>query len=166
MSKAAARALQPPRIAPAGASTLDDVRALFRDYEAAFAGGAAQCFADFEDELAALPGDCALPLGGILLARDGHGKPVGVVAFRQLEPGVAEMKRLYVRPEQRGRGLGRRLVEAVLREAAARGYGAVRLSTVPAAMRAADALYQTTGFRPIASYPGAACGAQCYETAL
>ena len=101
-----------------------------------------------------------------MLFRSGHGKPVGVVAFRQLEPGVAEMKRLYVRPEQRGRGLGRRLVEAVLREAAARGYGAVRLSTVPAAMRAADALYQTTGFRPIASYPGAACGAQCYETAL
>ena len=166
MSKAAVRALSPPRIAPAGASVMDDARALFRDYEAAFAAGAAQCFADFEKELAALPGDCAPHLGGILLARDGHGKPVGVVAFRQLEPGVAEMKRLYVRPEQRGRGLGRRLVEAALREAAHRGYGAVRLSTVPSAMRAADALYRAMGFRPIAAYPGAACAAQCYETAL
>jgi GNAT superfamily N-acetyltransferase len=167
MSKAAVKAPpRPARIEAAGPSDMETVRALFRDYEKSVAAGAGQCFAGFEDELAALPGDCAPPLGGILLARDPGGAALGVVAYHPLAAGVAEIKRLYLRPEHRGRGLGRQLMNAALRACARAGHATVRLSTVPSAMRVADALYQTMGFRPIPSYPGAACAAQCYETAL
>jgi GNAT superfamily N-acetyltransferase len=167
MSKTAVRtAPGAARIAPAGPGDIDAARALFREYEKAVAAGASQCFAGFEKELAALPGDCAPPRGGILLARDAAGAAVGVVAFHPLEPGVAEIKRLYIKPAHRGRGLGRRLMDATLRAAAQAGHRTVRLSTVPKAMPAADALYRTMGFRPIPAYAGAACAAVCYETAL
>jgi putative acetyltransferase len=154
------------RITPAGPGDIDAARALFREYEKAVAAGAAQCFADFEKELAGLPGDCAPPLGGILLARDAAGAAIGVVAFHPLEPGVAEIKRLYLKPQHRGRGLGRQLMDAALRAAAGAGHRAVRLGTVPKAMHAADALYQSMGFRQIPAYAGSACAAACYETAL
>ncbi|MGQ0675209.1 MAG: GNAT family N-acetyltransferase [Rhodospirillales bacterium] len=167
MSRPAPKApARPPRVAPAGPGDMDAVRALFREYEKSLATDAAQCFADFEKELAGLPGDCAPPGGGILLARDDKGVAVGVVAFRRLEPGIAEIKRLYLKPASRGRGLGRQMMNAALRACAAAGSRAVRLSTVPDAMHAADALYRTMGFRPIPAYPGAACAAVCYETEL
>ncbi len=167
MSETATKtAPRPPRMASAAPSDMESVRALFREYEKSIGAGAAQCFADFEQELARLPGDCAAPGGGILLARDQTGAAVGVVAFHRVEPGVAEIKRLYLRPDFRGRGLGRRMMNAALRACAAAGHGTVRLSTIPSAMRVADALYQTMGFRPIPSYPGAACAARCYETSL
>jgi GNAT superfamily N-acetyltransferase len=76
------------------------------------------------------------------------------------------MKRLFVSPDARGLGWGRHLVEATLRHAAAAGFRALRLGTLPQAMPAADALYRAMGFRPIAQYDGAACGATCYEKAL
>lgn len=152
-------------IAPARRDDLDAVRALFREY--AQSVDAPSCFAGFEQELAQLPGDCAPPAGGILLARGAlSGEAAGVVAFHGLAPGVAEMKRLYVRPAWRGQGLGRRLVEQTLAAAAAGGHAAVRLSTLPKAMPAADVLYRGLGFQPIPSYAGAACDATCYELVL
>ncbi len=167
MSKPAVKAPpRPPRIAAAGPADMDDVRALFREYEKSVSAGAAQCFAGFEQELAGLPGDCTPPGGGILLARDQAGVALGVVAFHRIEPGTAEIKRLYLKSDHRGQGLGRRLMDAALRACAFAGYTAVRLSTVPSAMRAADALYQRMGFSAIPAYPGAACDARCYETSL
>ncbi len=167
MSKAAVKApLRPARITPAGPSDMDAVRALFREYEKSVAADAGQCFADFDKELASLPGDCAPPGGGILLARDRAGAALGVVAFHRIEPGTAEIKRLYLKSDHRGRGDGRRLMDAALRACASAGYTAVRLSTVPSAMRAADALYQRMGFSATPAYRGAACAAQCYETSL
>lgn len=167
MPEAAAKTpARPPRVAAAGPGDMAAVRELFREYEKAVAAGAAQCFADFEKELAGLPGDCASPTGGILLARDAGGAAVGVVAFHALEPGVAEIKRLYLQPALRGLGVGRQLMNAALRACAAAGHATVRLSTLPKAMREADAMYRSMGFRPIPAYPGAACAATCYETAL
>lgn len=167
MSKAAAKAPPgPARITPAGPADMDDVRALFREYEKSVAAGAGQCFAGFEDELATLPGDCTPPGGGILLARDPGGAALGVVAFHRIEPGTAEIKRLYLKSDHRGRGDGRRLMDAALRACASAGYTAVRLSTVPSVMRIADALYQRMGFSAIPAYPGAGCDARCYETSL
>lgn len=152
-------------IAPARRGDLDTVRALFREYAGSV--DAPSCFAGFEQELAALPGDCAPPAGGILLARDTRTEEAaGVVAFHALAPGLAEMKRLYVRPAWRGQGLGRRLVEATLAAAASSGHAAVRLGTLPKVMPAADALYRDLGFQPIPSYAGAGCEATCYELAL
>ena len=91
---------------------LDAVRALFREYQAWVAEPC--CFAGFERELAELPGEYGPPGGQLLLALE-QGMPVGCAALRRLADGAAEMKRLYVRPAYRGRGLGQRRLRRRLR---------------------------------------------------
>jgi len=108
------------------------------------------CFQDFDRELAGLPGEYAPPGGVLLLARV-RGKFVGCVAMRKLEDGICEMKRLFVRPEFRGKKIGRELVEAVLNEARRRAYPVMRLDTVPI-MKEAITLYRSLGFREIRPY--------------
>lgn len=128
---------------------LERVRALFLEY--------AQwldfdlCFQGFEEELATLPGRYAPPEGGLWLARVG-GELAGVVGLRPLEARICELKRLWVRPDFRGHGLGRHLTETAIAAARAAGYRALRLDTVGAQMQAAGALYRDLGFRAIAPY--------------
>ena len=71
------------------------------------------CFQGFERELAELPGCYAPPSGRLLIARVG-GDVVGCVGLRPLEPGVCEMKRLWVEPGFSGAGIGRRLAETIV----------------------------------------------------
>src|SRR3954452_4831962 len=94
----------------ADATSIEQARRLFRAYAAEFAGSIAEslCLQGFEAELAGLPGRYAPPSRCLLLATEG-GTPVGCVALRDLGEGTCEMKRLYVAPEGRGRGVGRRL---------------------------------------------------------
>jgi GNAT superfamily N-acetyltransferase len=128
---------------------LDEVRTLFQEYGAAFQ--VTPCFQGFGEEVAQLPGDYAPPRGRLLLARL-RGQVVGCVALRGLESGVAEVKRLFVRPSARGAGVGRALTEAALAAARQLGYTRVRLETVPQQMREAIALYRELGFLEIPPY--------------
>jgi ribosomal protein S18 acetylase RimI-like enzyme len=101
-------------------------------------------------EIESLPGEYAEPTGALFLATTGR-SPVGCAALRRLRPSVGELKRLYVRPEGRGQGLGELLTRAVLKQASALGYARVVLDTLPT-MSSATALYRRLGFQPIAAY--------------
>lgn len=109
-------------------------------------------FQNFEQELAGLPGDYAPP-GGRLLLAEVDGQLAGCIALHRFSDNqTCEMKRLYVRPQFRGTGLGRRLIEEVIAAARQIGYRAMRLDTVSGQMDAAIALYRSFGFREIPAY--------------
>jgi putative acetyltransferase len=130
-------------------SDVDRARRLFEEYAASLDIDLG--FQDFASELAGLPGEYAPPSGALLLAMDGD-EAVGCVALRPLEPPhVAEIKRLYVVPAARHRGLGIRLAEAALSAARAAGYARVRLDTL-SSMQAAQRLYESLGFHDIDAY--------------
>jgi ribosomal protein S18 acetylase RimI-like enzyme len=93
-----------------------------------------------------LPGEYAAQRGRLLIAEG-----AGCVALRPLDEETCEMKRLYVRPDYRGSGLGRRLVVAIIEEARAIGYRRMRLDTM-LKMGGAQRLYESLGFRDIAAY--------------
>jgi GNAT superfamily N-acetyltransferase len=118
-------------------------------------GVARFCFGTLEKEAAGLPQSYIDQGGGSLMA-EVNGKPAGFVAWRAVAESVAqdawELKRLWVRSEGRGLGLGRALTQAVLDRARAAGRTAVYLDTVPEAMAAAHRLYLDMGFVPCAVY--------------
>jgi ribosomal protein S18 acetylase RimI-like enzyme len=125
------------------------VRELFLEYAQSL--GFSLCFQNFDKELASLPGDYAPPEGRLLLA-EYEGQLAACVALHKLEADICEMKRLYLRPQFRGRGLGRILAHRVIAEARQIGYRRMRLDTVEPVMRDAVAMYRKLGFREIARY--------------
>ena len=135
-------------ISPADDGDLPAVRDLLREYAAGL--GVALDFQDFDREVAELPGAYAPPRGALLVARR-DGELAGCVALRPLDGDACEMKRLFVRPAARGRGLGERLALAIVDEARRLGYRRMRLDTLPA-MQAAHGLYARLGFRDIDAY--------------
>ncbi len=132
----------------ATAGDLTAVRALFLEYAASL--DFKLCFQNFDEELASLPGDYTEPDGCLLIACDGQ-TPVGCVALRPLEPGVCEMKRLYVVPQFRSNHVGRLLTTRIIEEARLKQYRHMRLDTVPS-MAAARSLYTSLGFQEIPPY--------------
>jgi putative acetyltransferase len=129
---------------------ISQARALFLEYAASL--GFSLCFQNFQQELDTLPGKYSPPDGVLLLAVGKPGEPAGCVAVRPLGESECEMKRLYVRPDHRGAGTGRELVEAAIAWARQRGYRAMKLDTVPGKMDAAIGLYRRLGFVECAPY--------------
>ena len=123
------------------------IRELFLEYAQSL--GFSLCFQGFDQELAGLPGDYAPPYGRLLLA-EYQTEPAGCVALHKLDDETCEMKRLYLRPKFRGKGLGRALAQAVIAEACRIGYRRMRLDTVEPVMKGAVALYRELGFKEIA----------------
>jgi putative acetyltransferase len=125
------------------------VRKLFLEYGESL--GFSLCFQSFDKELAELPGAYASPIGRLLLA-EFQSNVAGCVALHKLEANICEMKRLYLRPRFRGKGLGRILAEKIISEARSIGYERMRLDTVEPVMKDAVVLYRSLGFREIEPY--------------
>ena len=109
------------------------------------------CFQSFEEEVANLPGKYAPPEGRLYLAFV-NDQVAGCIALRKLEDDVCEMKRLFLRENARGHGMGNQLIEKLLDDAREIGYTKMRLDTYPPKMGKAVKLYESHGFIPIEPY--------------
>ena len=141
--------------APRSPADLEAVKSLFREYAQSL--GFSLAYQDFDTELADFPGKYAAPDGALLLAMAGD-EAAGTVALRKLAPGICEMKRLYVKPQFRGRrtsdgrSIGRALAEDIVAIGRERGYQRLRLDTISGKMRQALSLYRSMGFVEIPPY--------------
>jgi putative acetyltransferase len=136
------------------APQIAQVRELFLEYAQSL--GFSLCFQNFDQELAELPGDYAPPAGRLLLA-EYDAQLAGCVALHKLDSAIChsaicEMKRLYLRPQFRGKGLGCLLAERIIAEARQIGYERMRLDSVEPVMKDAVAMYRRFGFKEIAPY--------------
>jgi putative acetyltransferase len=131
------------------ASEIEQARKLFLEYSEGL--GISLCFQNFEQELAELPGAYAPPSGRLFLVISDD-QLAGCVGLRKIGDGVCEMKRLYVRPGARGRGIGRKMAVHLIAEARNLGYDAMRLDTLPLKMKEAIKVYRSLGFREIEPY--------------
>ena len=128
---------------------IEIIRGLFREYEEWTETDL--CFQGFEDELAKLPGKYAKPKGRLLIA-EVEGNAAGCIALRPLADDICEMKRLFVREDFRGSGIGRSLIAEIIKQAEIIGYKKMRLDTIASKMHAAVAIYRGFGFYEISPY--------------
>jgi putative acetyltransferase len=134
------------------AETAQDVgraRELFLEYAESL--GFSLCFQNFDREVAELPGAYGAPEGRLLLVADDQSL-AGCGGLRKIGEGICEMKRLYVRPAFRGKGIGRALAVRLIEEARAIGYERMLLDTLPGKMDEAVGMYRSLGFREIEPY--------------
>lgn len=138
-------------------------RQLFQEYADAIETDL--CFQGFQQELASLPTHYGEPIGVLLLVQSDD-QFVGCAGLRPLEPGVGEIKRLYLRKEARGKGWGRQLLDKLIEIARTKNYQTLKLDTLPS-MQAAMGLYQSAGFKEItAYYSNPLKGVRYFELAL
>lgn len=108
------------------------------------------CTGNIDKEIGELPGQYGPPRGLLLIATV-DGQPAGCVGLRDLGDDICEMKRLFIKPQFRGQGIGRQLATRLISEAMNLGYHTMRLDTLES-MTAARALYKSMGFAPIEPY--------------
>jgi GNAT superfamily N-acetyltransferase len=139
----------PVEIVPVENETqVGQVRELFEEYWKSF--GFTPCFQGFGAEVAGLPGKYAPPEGRLALSTI-EGVPAGCAALRPFDRERCEAKRLYVRPQFRGAGVGRALMDWVIAEARRAGYGEMVGDTMPVMERALG-MYARMGFEHTAAY--------------
>jgi len=129
-------------------ASLEAARSLIRAHLVTHLAGSGTSFV--ERVLDALPSPYVPPEGGIWVAWANH-DPLGCAALHAISSDIGEIKRVYVKPEARGRGVARRLIERAIREARVRGYSRLRLGTQNTAIPA-QRLYESVGFRRIDAY--------------
>jgi GNAT superfamily N-acetyltransferase len=129
-------------------SELQEIRVLFKEYTEWLRFDLS--FQNFDKEFAELPGKYAPPKGRLLLAYE-DAQVIGCVGLREFEPGVCEMKRMYIRDKFRKKGYGRKLAKRAIDTAREIGYQYMRLDTVPW-MELAIGLYRSLGFYEIPAY--------------
>lgn len=127
---------------------IEAARVLFEHYQKEL--GLDLSFQGFQEELATLPGKYSYPEGRLYVVYD-QGEAIGCAALRPLEEGVAEIKRMYLRPDRRGEGIGRDLLIMLVKAAEMSGYTRVRLDTL-GRLTAARRLYESLGFVEIPPY--------------
>lgn len=127
---------------------LEIIKELFKEYEQYL--NTDLCFQSFKEELQSLPECYSSPDGGLWLAYDNN-KPVGCVALKRQDTIASEMKRLFVKPEYHGNGIGKKLIEATIRESKELGYELLRLDALPKSEKAIK-VYRSLGFTPIVPY--------------
>lgn len=107
-------------------------------------------FQGFGEERIGLPGVYGASGGALLLAVD-NDQPAGTIALRRLDQISGEVKRLYLRPQYRGQGVAKRLLEAVIERAGALQYEWLYADTLPS-MKEALRLYAGVGFEKAEAY--------------
>jgi putative acetyltransferase len=130
-------------------SEIEAVKSLFLEYQKWL--NVSLCFQDFETELATLPGKYAPPEGKLYLVKYGDNY-IGCIGLRKIAEGISEMKRLYIKPEHQGHGLGKKLVELLIKDAKEIGYKSMRLDTIKEKMPNAVDIYEKHGFKKIEKY--------------
>jgi ribosomal protein S18 acetylase RimI-like enzyme len=136
------------KIIKATEKDMSKVRELFSEYQQWL--GIDLCFQNFEQELTTLPGSYSPPAGVIFLAVE-NSDVIGCIGVRPRVASEAELKRLYVRPDHHGCGIGKQLFLAAMSAAKSIGYTSIVLDTLPA-MQAARSLYLNYGFEKIPAY--------------
>jgi putative acetyltransferase len=134
------------------ASDFNIARELFIEYANSL--GFSLCFQGFDKEIATIDQQYALPNGILLLLQDEDtGKTVGCVALRKQSEGIAELKRMYIQPEFRGKGGGEWMLKSIIQLARTMAfYQSIVLDTIPETMGNAIALYRKMGFVEIPPY--------------
>ena len=139
------------KIIEAQTTDMETVRDLFRAYQAWL--NVDICFQGFEQELATLPGHYAAPKGVIYIAIDEN----NAIACGAIRPVVdssensAELKRLFVHEDYRGKGIGKKIFNALMASAEEMGYDSIVLETLPI-MKTAKSMYLNYGFERVAAY--------------
>lgn len=127
---------------------IEEIKQLFIEYSQSL--GVDLDFQNFETELNTLPGKYVPPAGALILALV-DGRAAGCIALRKVDDDICEMKRLYVRNDYRGLGIGNKLISMIIEEASKLNYSYMRLDTLPT-MRKAQELYKSYGFYDIEPY--------------